>query len=84
MSQSDIDKLIDECAQRDPEAALERALLEEYLQSQGYSLKELANLPTERASALMKEACEFASLRLAQVESTALFREKIRGPSSSH
>ncbi len=84
MSQSDVDKLLDECAQRNPEAALERMLLEEYLESKGYSLKEMANLPPEKASALMKEACEHASLMLAQVESTARFRDKIRGPASLH
>jgi hypothetical protein len=64
-----------------PQAAMEQTLLEQYLQSKGYSFKELCNLPEEEAKALMIEACKYASTKLAAVESTAHFREKIRGPS---
>ena len=64
-----------------PESTMEKTLLEEYLRSRGYSFKDLCELPEEEAKALMIEACKYASLKLAQVESTAHFREKIRGPS---
>lgn len=64
-----------------PQAAMEKTLIEQYLQSKGYSFKDLCNLPEEQAKALMIEACKYASTKLAAVESTAHFREKIRGPS---
>lgn len=64
-----------------PQSAMERTLIEEFLQSKGYSFKDLCNLPEEEAKALMIEACKYASLKLARVESKAHFREKIRGPS---
>ena len=59
---------------------MESRLIEEYLRTKGYRLADLRALPVEQAKQLMREACQHASLRLAQVESTAYFREKIRGP----
>ena len=64
-----------------PESTMEISLLEEYLRSRGYSFKQLCDLPEEEAKSLMIEACQYASLKLAQVESTARFRDKIREPS---
>lgn len=63
------------------QAALEKTLLEEFLKSKGHTFKDLCNLPEEEAKTLMIEACKYASLKLAQVESTARFREKIKEPS---
>ena len=63
-----------------PQSKMEKTLLEEYLQSKGYRFKDLCKLPEEEAKALMIEACKYASLKLAQVESTAHIREKIRWP----
>jgi hypothetical protein len=63
-----------------PQSLMERMLLEEFLNGKGYALKELHNLPEEQAKALMTEASQYASLKMAQVESSAHFREKIRGP----
>lgn len=57
---------------------MERMLIEEYLARHGYRLADLHTLPEAKAKALMKEACQYASLKLAQVESTARFRESIR------
>jgi len=74
-------KWIAECMQEGTQSAMEKALLEEYLRSKGHSLADLKTMPPERAKALMIEACQYASLKLAQVESKAGFREKIRGPS---
>lgn len=65
-----------------PESWMEKMLLEEYLRGKGYQLKDLHTLPKEQASQLMTEASQYASLRMAQVESSAHFREKIRGPAS--
>jgi hypothetical protein len=81
MSELAIENFVDDSVKEGPQAAMERALIEAYLKGKGYSLKELQKLPKEKAKSLMTEACEYASLRLAQVESTAHFRDKIEGPS---
>jgi hypothetical protein len=71
-------ELADNLYKQGPESALERVLLEEYLTSKGYHLIDLNKLPEEKVKALMTEASRYASLKLAQVESTAHFREEIR------
>jgi len=63
-----------------PQSKMERALIEEYLRNKGFSFKDLCNLPEEKAKTLMIEACKYASLKLAQLESTAHVRESIRRP----
>lgn len=80
MSQSDKTEISDRSVKEGPQAAMEKTLIEQYLRSKGYSFKDLCELPEEEAKVLMIEACKYASLRLAQVESTARFREKIREP----
>ncbi len=70
-----------ECVKKGPQSVMETMLLEEYLHSKGYSLSDLHHLPTEQAKQLMSEACQYASLKLAQVESKAHFREKVHLPS---
>jgi hypothetical protein len=77
---NDIGK-IEQCETDGPQSALERHLIEEYLQNKGYSPEDLTKLPRDIAKQLMREACRYASLKLAEVESRAQFREEIRGPS---
>mgnify|MGYP001314915485 CR=1 FL=1 len=61
-----------------PESALERLLIDEYLKQQGISsIKELCNLPEDQAKSLMIEACRYASLKLAAVESSNRFQSDI-------
>lgn len=81
MKELDSNKYIEDCLKEGPQSAMEKLLLEEYLHKNGYSLADLDTLPEAEAKRVMTEACQYASLRLAQVESTAHFREKIRGPS---
>jgi hypothetical protein len=69
-----------DCFKDGPQSGLERVLLEEFLRGKGYRLSDLDRLPEEEAKALMIEACRYASLKLAQLESTARFREEIRRP----
>ena len=57
----------------DPNALLERALIEEYLNEQGYSLEKLRDLPKNVAKKLMIEATRFASLKLEEIEDRARF-----------
>ena len=68
------------CADAGPQSAMERRFLEEFLQTRGQTLASLKSLPEEQARRLMTEACNYASLKLAQMESKAHFRETIRGP----
>jgi hypothetical protein len=60
-----------------PQNALERKYVAEYLQSKGYRLEDLARLPQAEAQQLMREACQYAGLKLAEVEAKGHFRKKI-------
>jgi hypothetical protein len=69
------------CAGEGPQSALEKKFVEEYLAEKGYSLEEVKRLPEEEAKRLMREACQHAALKLAEVESKVRFRKKIHFPS---
>ena len=71
-----------ECAAEGPQSTLERNFIQEYLESKGYKLEDLRGLPEVKRELLMREACQFASLKLAEVESRAKFRQEINAPSS--
>jgi hypothetical protein len=72
---------VERCASEGPQSALEKNLIKEYLQTKGHSLDSLHRLPLDEAHRLMREACTYASLKLAEVESRARFRDEIHGPS---
>lgn len=55
----------------DPHAQLESLYIAEYLQSKGYLLSDLQYLPAETAHQLMKEASQYASVKLTDVEMRA-------------
>jgi len=61
----------------DRNAFLEKALMEEYLREKGYLLKEIKNLPAETAGKLMREASQYASLKLEEVEARAHFIKEL-------
>ena len=63
-----------------PQSALERKLISEYLLSKGYHKQNLRNLPVQQAKMLMKEACHYAALKLAEIEARSKFRQNIRAP----
>lgn len=67
----------EECFSRGPQSPLEKVLMEEYLAEKGYKFDDLRNLPADEAKRLMKEACMYAGLRLAEIEAKAGFRQKI-------
>jgi len=81
MSTPPIPPVVERCASEGPQSALEKRLLEEYLREKGYSLEDLHKLPKDEAQRLMREACTRVSLKLAEVEARARFREEIHGPS---
>jgi hypothetical protein len=55
------------------QAFLENSLIEAYLKGKGYTPEDLKKLPEEEARQLMKEACTYASGKLAEVEIKAQF-----------
>jgi len=63
-----------------PQSALERKLISEYLLSKGVRRQDLGNLPEQEAKILMKEACHYAALKLAEIEARSKFRQNIRAP----
>ncbi len=60
-----------------PQTALERKYVAEYLQGKGYRLEDLPQLPRDQAKQLMREACQYAALKLAEVEAKGHLRKKI-------
>jgi hypothetical protein len=61
----------------DPHAALERALISQYLREHGSPPEKLHGLPVEQIQALMREASRYASAKLAELESRAQMVEEI-------
>lgn len=66
----------------DRNALLEKALIEEYLLEKGYSLEGLKNLPPELAEKLMKEASQYASLKMEEVAARAHFIKELHDDTS--
>ena len=61
-----------------PESALERMLIDEYLRNCGIaSVKELCKLQEDEAKQIMINACRYASLKLAEVESSNRLQSEI-------
>ena len=68
---------------KDPNAVLEKALMEEYLHERGYSLEKLKELPKEMVEQLMKDATRYASLKLEEIKARAHFVDEIHDGTSS-
>lgn len=62
----------------DPQAKLERMLIEAYLRASGYCLHDMLFLPDDLRRQLMSGACLYASTRLAEIELRAHFIEEIQ------
>ena len=67
----------------DPNATLEKALIEEYLKTKGYSHEDLKKLPAELVEKLMKEASQYASLKMEEVEARAHLVKELHEDASS-
>lgn len=61
----------------DPKAMLEKALIEEFLKEKGYTHEDLKKMPAEAAGKLMKEASQYASLKMEEVEARAKFVKEL-------
>lgn len=64
---------------RGSQAALEAVYIEQYLADQGYTLDTLKLLPEAQATALMRAASLYASLRLAEVETRSHLVGELHG-----
>ncbi len=67
----------------DRSALLENALIEEYLKEKGYSHEDLKKLPAELVEKLMKEASQYASLKMEEVQARAHFVKELHDDASS-
>lgn len=67
----------------DRNALLEQALIEEYLHERGYSHEDLKKLPVEVVEKLMKEASQYASLKMEEVEARAHLIKELHDDASS-
>ena len=67
----------------DRNALLETALIEEYLNEKGYSHEDLKKLPAELVEKLMKEASQYASLKMEEVQARAHFVKELHDDASA-
>ena len=61
----------------DPNAVLEKALIEEYLNKHGYTHENLKKLPPKLVKKIMQEASQYASLKMEEVEARAHFVKEL-------
>jgi hypothetical protein len=61
----------------DPEAKLERALIEEYLRERGHTLRDVDVLSEESRRDLLRGASTYAAGRLAEIEARARYVKAI-------
>jgi len=66
----------------EPQAALERAFIEEYLRAHGHDLRTLHKLPTDQVKGVLREAALHAATKLAELEARAHYIHDIHGASS--
>ena len=64
-------------------ALLENSLIEEYLKEKGYSHEDLKKLPADLVEKLMKEASQYASLKMEEVQARAHFVKELHDDASS-
>jgi hypothetical protein len=69
--------LPDEPRMEDPNALLEKAIIEEYLRSRGLTPETLGHLPKRTRKKIMTEACRYASLKLTELEARAHFVDQV-------
>jgi hypothetical protein len=63
----------------DPQAQLERALIEEFLQRHGCSLATVDLKPAGERRNLLKQASQYAAIRLAEIDARAAYVHELHG-----
>lgn len=66
-----------ETALQDPQAHLERALIDEYLASRGCTLSTVGQRPAAERDALLVQATRYAAGRLAEIDARAAYVHQI-------
>jgi hypothetical protein len=66
----------------EPQAALERAFIDDYLRSHGHDLRTLHMLPAEQVKHVLREAALYAAAKLAELEARAHYIHEIHGAST--
>jgi hypothetical protein len=69
-----------ETAHDHPQARLERALIEEFLQARGCSLSNIDLRPVDERRRLLVQAAQYAAGRLAEIDARAAFVHEIHAP----
>lgn len=69
-------------AVEDRNAILEKALIEEYLREKGFTLETVKSLPAMLAEKLLREASQYASLKMEEVEARARFVKELHDDAS--
>jgi hypothetical protein len=67
----------------DPSTLMENALIAEYLKEKGYTHEDLKKLPAELVEKLMKEASQYASLKMEEVQARAHLVKELHDDASS-
>jgi hypothetical protein len=63
----------------EPQAKLERALIDEYLHTHGYDLRTLHELPADRIKSVLRDAAIYSAGKLAEVEARASYLHELHG-----
>ena len=66
----------------EPQAALERAFIDEHLRAHGHDLRTLYTLPAEQVKHVLREAALYAAAKLAELEARAHYVHEIHGAST--
>ena len=64
---------------QDPEAQLERALIDEFLRARGHDSRSVETLPDEERKRLLQDASVHATGKLAEIEARARFVHELHG-----
>jgi hypothetical protein len=70
-----------ETALEDPQARLERALIDEFLKARGCTLSTVGQKPAAERQALLTQATRYAAGRLAEIDARAVYLQQIHGGS---
>ena len=66
----------------EPQAALERAFIDEYLRANGHDLRTLYTLPGDQVKVVLRQAALYAAAKLAKHEARSHYVHEIHGASS--
>jgi hypothetical protein len=63
----------------EPQAALERAIIDDYLRARGHDLDTLRQLPPDQVRSILRDAALHAATKLAEQEARAHYVHEIHG-----